>query len=154
MTPEPQQPSSLYISYAQKDEDLKQEFEDYLIIMQQSGLISGWAERQVQPGTDWSQIIDPRLHTADIILFLVSPGLLATGYCSGAEFQEAFRRFEASKAIIIPVPLHYANWSGTPLASLQSVLPPAKPVSSRSDRYEAWMHVDRSIRSVIGRQRY
>ena len=154
MTPEPQQPSSLYISYAQKDEDLKQEFEYYLIIMQQSGLISGWAERQVQPGTDSSQSIDPRLLTADIILFLVSPGLLATGYCSGAEFQEAFRRFEAGKAIIIPVPLRYVNWSGTPLATLQSVLPPGKPVSSWPDRYEGWKLVDQGIRHVIGRQRY
>ncbi len=70
------QPISLYLSYAQKDEALKQEFEDYLAILQQTGLISGWVEHEVQSGTDWSQVVDPRLFSADLVLILVSPALL------------------------------------------------------------------------------
>src|ERR1019366_9867640 len=96
-TKRPKQPVSIYLSYAQKDEALKLEFEDYLAIMQQTGLISGWVERQVQSGIDWSQIIDPRLLTADLVLLLVSPALLASGYCSGAEVREAFERSKADK---------------------------------------------------------
>jgi hypothetical protein len=46
------QPISVYLIYAQKDEVLKQEFEDYLTIMRQNGLISSWVERQVQRGTE------------------------------------------------------------------------------------------------------
>src|SRR5438552_12746561 len=92
MEKKPKQPISVYLSYAEKDEALKQEFEDYLAIMQQNGLISGWVERQVQSGKDWSQIIDPRLLAADLVLLLVSPALLATGYCSGAEAREASSR--------------------------------------------------------------
>ena len=66
MATKPKLPVSVYLSYAQKDGELKQAFEDYLVIMQQNGLISGWVERQVQQGTDWSQVIDPRLLTADL----------------------------------------------------------------------------------------
>src|SRR5579859_7278438 len=110
MATEPKPPVAVYLIYAQKDEVLKQEFEDYLAIMQQTGLIAGWVERQVQPGTDWSQIIDPRLLAADLVLLLVSPGLLASGYCSGAEFREAFaRNLTREKMALVPILLHYVN---------------------------------------------
>jgi hypothetical protein len=68
---EPERPMTLYVSYSQKDEALKQEFEDYLVNLQQAQLISGWIERQIQPGTDWSQVIDPRLATAQLFLLLI-----------------------------------------------------------------------------------
>src|SRR5690349_20844717 len=103
MVTDPKRSINIYLSYAQKDEALKQEFEDYLIIMQDSGLISGWVERQVQRGTDWSQVVDPRLLTADLVLLLLSPGLVASGYCAGAEMREAFKRRDAGETIIIPI---------------------------------------------------
>ncbi len=98
MVTEPKQSISIYLSYSQKDEELKNEFEDYLIILQQAGLISGWVERQVQRGQDWSQIIDPRILVADIVLLFMSPSLLASGYCSGAEVSEAWARSQKGEA--------------------------------------------------------
>ncbi len=149
MATEPKQPVSVYLSYAQKDEALKQEFEDYLAILQQTGLISGWVERQVQPGTDWSQVIDPRLLTADLVLLLVSPALLASGYCSGAEVHAAFERSKTGKARVIPIILYHVNLKGYPLETVQSVLTNGRPVSSWSDRSEAWWNIDKVIREVI-----
>lgn len=71
MTLQPTHPLSVYLCYAQSDEILKQEFEDYLVILQQGELISGWTERQVQRGADWSRIIDPLipiiLHHVDLV---------------------------------------------------------------------------------------
>jgi TIR domain len=148
MTAEPKRPVSVFLRYAQKDEALKQEFEDYLAILQQNQLISGWVERQIQQGTDWSQTIDPELLTAGLILLMVSPGLLASGYCSGAEFREAFERNKNRReAALIPISLHSVNLQGTSLESI--AFTPYKPVSSWPDRYEAWRIVDRNIRYVI-----
>jgi hypothetical protein len=76
MTERSKQPVMLYLSYSQKDEALKQEFEDYLVNSQQARIISGWTERQVQPGADWSEVIDPRLAEARIFLVLLSPSTL------------------------------------------------------------------------------
>jgi hypothetical protein len=148
MVTRPKRPVSVYLSYAQKDEALKQEFEDYLAIMQQTGLISGWVERQVQRGTDWSQIIDPRLLTADLVLVLVSPGLLASSYCSGAELSEAFKRSAKRETRVIPIILHYVNLKGYPFEAIVSV-PRQGPVSSWADRNEAWRNIDQEIRYVI-----
>jgi hypothetical protein len=104
MTAEPKRALSVFLSYAEKDEALKQEFEDYLAILQHALLISGWVERCVQQGTDWSQTIDPGLLAADLILLMVSPALFASGYCSGAEFYEAFERNKTRrKAALVPI---------------------------------------------------
>jgi TIR domain len=149
MATESKQPISIYLSYAQKDEALKQEFEDYLVIMQQNGLISGWVERRIQPGTDWSQIIDPRLLAADLVLLLVSPSLLASGYCSGAEAREAFDRSKNDKTGIIPIMLHHVNMARYPLERIVSAPMNGRPVSSWSDRSEAWKQIERDIRASI-----
>jgi hypothetical protein len=122
---EPKQPISFYLIYDQKDEVLKQEFEDYLTIMQQNSLISNWVERQVQRGTDWSQIINPRILTADLIL--VSPSLLTSGYCSGAEMLKAFERSEAEDVYVIPIILYYIDLTGYLLETVQST---GRPISS------------------------
>lgn len=125
MASEPKQPISVYLIYDQKDEVLKQEFEDYLTIMQQNSLISNWVERQVQRGTDWSQIINPRILTADLIL--VSPSLLTSGYCSGAEMLKAFERSEAEDVYVIPIILYYIDLTGYLLETVQST---GRPISS------------------------
>ncbi len=149
MVTEPKRPTSIYLSYAQKDEVLKREFEDYLVILQQNGLISGWVERQVQQGTNWSQVIDPRLLTTDFVLVLVSPSLLASGYCSGAELSEAFKRSAAGETRVIPIILHYANLMGNPLRRVQSLPKNGIPVSSWPDRSEVWENIDQGIRASI-----
>jgi replicative DNA helicase len=141
-------PLSVFLCYAQKDEALKQEFEDYLAILQQNQLISGWVERPVQRGTDWSQTIDPRLLAADLILLMMSPSLLASGYCSGAEFREAFERNKTRrKAALLPISLYYVNLQGHPLEFI--AFTPHKPVSSWPERHDAWRIVDRGIRHTI-----
>jgi TIR domain len=147
MATKPKRPLNVYLSYTQKDEAFKQEFEDYLTILQQNGLISGWVERQVQPGIDWSQVIDSHLLTADLVLLLVSPGFLASGYCSGAEVREAFKRSKKGEACVIPIILHYADLKGYLLETVQSTN--AIPISSWPDRNEAWRNIDQELRDVI-----
>jgi hypothetical protein len=144
----PKQPARVFLVYAQKDEAFKQEFEDYLAILLQAQLISGWEERQVQRGTDWSQTIDPRMLAADLIFLMVSPAFIASGYCSGAEFREVFERNKPPrKAALIPISLQYVNLQGNPLKNIQAA--PYRPVLSWHKRDEAWRIVDREIRYVI-----
>ncbi len=142
-------PKSIYLIYAQKDEAFKQEFEAYLAILQQNGLISGWVERQVQPGTDWSHVIDSHLLVTDLVFFLLSPALLASGYCSGAEMHEIFRRREAGEIRVIPVLLSYANIVGNPLEMIQPLPMNSKPVLSWTNQNDAWKEIDQEIRRML-----
>lgn len=141
-------PITLYLSYAQQDGAFKQEFEKYLAIWQQIGYISGWAERLVEPSSDWSQVIDPRLQTADLVVLLVSPNLLGSGYCSGAEMREALSRHKAGNVILIPILLCPVDLTGFSIWTFQT-LPARKPVTAWPDRDQAWGNVDQNIREVI-----
>lgn len=148
MTREPERSVRVFLRYAPEDEAFKQEFETYLILLQQDQLISGWVERQAQRGMDWSQPADPDMLAADLIFLLVSPNLLATGYCSGTEFREVFERNKTQeKAVLIPVSLYPVPLHGHPLASI--AFTPPKPVSSWPNRYEAWQFAYWSIRHAI-----
>jgi hypothetical protein len=145
METEAKQLPILYLAYAQKDKALKQEFEDYLIVLQQIQLIAGWREREVRRGIDWSQEIDPRSADADISILLLSPRLLASGYCLGAEFQQLTR-----KRYFIPVMLYAVNLTGySPLESHIYLPRGGKPVSSWAHRYEIWQEIDQDLRAII-----
>jgi TIR domain len=149
MATEPTRPLSIYLSYAQKDETLKQEFATYLAILQQAKLLTGWVERQVQPGIDWSHIIDPRLLTVDLIVFLMSPDLLSSGYCSGAEVQKALERYQSEHIPLFLIILRRVDLTGFSLAQLLPLPRNRKPIMSWPDRDEAWWDIDQEIRRTI-----
>ena len=100
-------------------------------------------------GSDWSQNIDKRLLTADFVLLLVSPALVASGYCYGAEVREAFERSRKGEARVIPIILHYVSLAGTLLEAIQPLPKNRRPVSSWPIRSEAWEDIDQGIRGVI-----
>ena len=141
-------PMTLYITYSQRDEALKQEFEDYLVNLQQAQYIAGWIERQVQPGADWSQEIDPRLDTVQVFIVLLSPSLLASGYCSGAEFRAVFEKHTKGEARVIPILLRSVDLTGHSLDMLQRLPGEGRSVVSWPERSEAWWDIYRAMRRV------
>lgn len=146
-------PMTIYVSYAQQDEALKREFEDYLAMLQQTHLIAGWVERQVQPGTDWSQVIDPRLEAAQIFLILVSPSLLVSGYLFGAEFRQAFEeRRQKGEMVVVSILLYRVDLTGYPLELILALPRMIGPVTSWPKRNDAWVSVYQEIRLMIERR--
>lgn len=152
MTTESRPSIKVFLGYAQQDKGLKHELENHLAALHQSGQITWWGEREIQPATDWTQVIDPRLSTADLILLLMSSDLLGSGYCSGAEVQQALERHKSGKAFLIPIILRRVDLTGLPLGVLQ-VLPGDdksswKPVMAWGDRDEAWWSVAQGVRQA------
>lgn len=80
---------------------------------------------------------------------------MGSGYCSGAEFNQALERHKAGQTIFIPVIVRRVDLEGTPLARFQD-LPGTddgrdrwKPVTAWADRNEAWWRVVRGIRMMV-----
>ena len=140
---------SVFYSYAHEDELLRDELEKHLSLLQRQGLISMWYDRQIVPGSDWSQEIDQHLNTASLILLLISPDFLASDYCYGIEMQRAMVRHESGKAYVIPILLRPVDWDGAPFAHLYSLPPDAKAVTSWPNRDEAFLAVVRGIRRTL-----
>ncbi len=143
------QPIELFYSYAHSDERLRKRLETHLSALRQQGVITEWHDRKIIAGTDWKQSIDAHLTTAAVILLLISPDFLASDYCYGVEMQRALARHAAGDACVIPVILRPVDWQGTPFAQLQCVPTEAKPVTTWTNRDEAFRDVATAIRIAI-----
>jgi hypothetical protein len=104
----------VFYSYSHKDESLRQKLETHLSLLQREALIKPWHDRCISAGTKWSNQIDDHVHSADIILLLISPDFLASNYCFDIEMKIALDRHEKKQAIVVPIILRPVDWHSSP----------------------------------------
>ncbi|MEH2206227.1 MAG: GUN4 domain-containing protein [Nostoc sp.] len=136
----------LFFSYSHRDEALRDELANHLSTLTRQGVISNWHDRKILPGDEWDHQINDNLNTADIILLLVSSDFIASSYCWDVEVTTAIERHNTGKARVIPVILRRVDWSDTPFAKLQFLPKNAEPVTSWTNRDEAFTNVAQGIR--------
>ncbi len=145
-------PIELFISYAHKDQHLRDQLETHLGSLKRDGFISTWHDRDIKAGEEWAGIINEHLNTAHIILLLVSPDFTASEYCNDIEVKRALERHTAGEAYVIPVILRRVDWRNTPFGKLQALPKDAKPVTSWKNRDEAFFDIAQGIRRVVEEQ--
>jgi hypothetical protein len=134
------------LSYAHRDERLREELDKHLSALRRSALIDIWHDRKILPGTELHNEIDEHLASADLILLLVSPDFINSDYCYRREMRVAFRRHAGGHARVIPVILRPVDWAKTPIGSLLATPRDAKPVTTWHRRDDAFLEVATSIR--------
>jgi internalin A len=142
---------SLFFSYSQKDEGLRDELETHLKLLQRQLVISTWYDRKILPGNEWDREIDNRLERADIILLLISADFIASDYCWNSEVKRAMERHLANEAIVIPVLLRTCDWNSAPFGKLQGLPSDVRAVTSWPDRDAAWTDVSTGLRAMVER---
>ena len=113
------------------------------------GLIHAWHDREIGAGQEWEGSIDENLEAANVILLLVSSSFLASPYCRDTEMKRALERHEAGEARVIPIIVRPVDWAGASFGKLQALPKNAEPVTSWSNRDEAWVDVARGIRKAV-----
>ena len=128
-------------SYCHRDEELRDQLETHLKLLQRQGIVSTWHDRKIKPGEDWKGVIDENFNTADMILLLVSADFLASDYCYEDEMKTALERHRKADARVIPILLRDCKWQNAPFAQIQLLPKDGSPVTSWSNRDEAWTSV-------------
>lgn len=144
-------PLEVFYSYSHKDEELRNELETHLSLLARSGLIAGWHDRKIGAGEEWSNEIDAHIRSAHIILLLVSPDFLASEYCYGIEMKVALERHAREHAIVVPIILRPADWSGAPFAHLQALPHDARAVTLWPNRDQAFAEIAGALREIAVR---
>src|SRR6266704_4333249 len=139
----------VFFSYAHQDDELKRELEKQLSFLKRQGLISGWNDRDIKAGQEWTSEIDIHLNAAQIILLLISPDFIASDYCYSVEMKQAMKRQEAGKVRIIPIILRPVYWHDEPFSKFQVLPTEGKPVTTWINRDEAFLDIARGIREVV-----
>ncbi len=136
----------IFFSYSHEDEALRKELEKHLSYLKRQGIISGWKDRDIGAGSEWAHEIDAHLNSAHIILLLISPDFIASNYCYGVEVKRAMERHKAGEALVIPIILRPVDWHDAPFGKLQALPKDGQPITSWSNRDEAFLDVARGIR--------
>jgi hypothetical protein len=139
----------VFYSYAHEDEGLRDDLDKQLVLLQRQGLIKSWHDRQIGGGDEWRGQINAHLRSAHIILLLISADFLASYYCYDFEMQFALQRHAAHEAIVIPIILRPVNWAGAPFAHLQALPRDGKPVTTWSNRDEAFVDIAQKVREIV-----
>ncbi|MEO1375550.1 MAG: SUMF1/EgtB/PvdO family nonheme iron enzyme [Cyanobacteria bacterium J06635_10] len=144
----------IFFSYAREDAIFLQELESHLEPLKIGGLINTWHDGCIMPGEEWDRQVKERLEQAKIIVLLISVDFIKSNYCQEVEFAKALQRHEDRTALVIPIILRHCMWHSIPfgrkcLSHLQVLPKNAKPVTSWSDRDEAFTDIARGIQSAI-----
>lgn len=142
-------PLLLFYSYAPEDEPLQQQLEKHLAMLQRQGIVHSWQKRQIEPGADWTALVDQSVKKADIFLLLVSPDYLASNYCYGIEMQRVLELHEAHETPVIPILLRPVEWRDAPFGHLQYLPHNARPVTLWRNRDQAFAEIAGALRGVF-----
>jgi hypothetical protein len=154
----PDNPISVFVSYAHDDTDLRERLARHLSVLERHGLLTIWHDGKIVPGESWESAISERLETADIVLLLVSPSFVASEYIYSRELRRAMERHARGEAVIIPVLLRAVRYREAPFSSLEPLPVDArkhpKPVTLWRNRDQAFQQVAdgvlRAIRHLEG----
>jgi hypothetical protein len=138
----------LFICYSTKDERLKDELLEHLSPLRREGIISDWHFRKITAGKEWQGQIDQHMKKARIILLLVSTSFVDSDYCYDTEMNRAMQRHEKGEARVIPIILRPVDWHKLPFSKLEALPKDGKPVTTWTNRDEAFLDVEKGIRKV------
>lgn len=142
------EPIEVFFSYAHEDEELKDQLIKHLSMLRRQGIIRAWHDREITAGIEWAGEIDQHLESARIILLLISPAFIDSDYCYDVELQRAMERHETREARVIPIIIKPTDWNNAPFRKLQALPRNAQPVTTFSDRDEAFLNVAQGIRKA------
>jgi hypothetical protein len=144
-------PIRIFCCYAREDQPLLLHFKTQMAALLQAGLVTLWADTDINAGGEWEKEIHSHLNTADIILLFVSPDFMASNYCYSIEMQKALERHKRREARVIPIILRPVRWQEAPFSELQILPTNATPVTHKKwrDLDDAFLDVVNGILAII-----
>ncbi|MEM7248235.1 MAG: SUMF1/EgtB/PvdO family nonheme iron enzyme [Acidobacteriota bacterium] len=142
-------PVRAFISYSHRDEGLREELEAHLALLRRTGMLEAWTDRKILPGDEWKGEIHDALEAAELVLLLVSADFVASDYCFDVEMGRALERHAAGEARVVPIIVRPCEWHQSDIGKLQAVPQDGKPVTTWSNRDEAWLNVAQRLRGLL-----
>ena len=137
-------PLKLFIVYAHKDLEAKDELITRLGPLKNEGLISSWHDNEILSGDKWRDDISNNVGDSDILLYLASASSLASVNCNmtlGIVLGENVRP--------IPIILEACEWPNHQLSGLQVFPKKGKPINESRPEDKSWQGVEEGIRKII-----
>lgn len=142
----------IFISYSHKDEKAKDLLNSHLTSLIRNKNIDPWNDRQIMPGQEWDKVIQKELNEADIILLLISPSFMESGYINGVEVKRALERHYVNDAVVIPIILTSCLWQNDSFSVLHALPKDGLPIDKWENINEAFLDVIKGVQKIIERE--
>ncbi len=145
---------TIFYSYAETDQVLRDQLATHLSQLKRDGLIEEWYDQQILAGSDRTKVINQAIHSAHIILLFISADFLASDTCYLDEMKQALERHKRGDARVIPVLVRPCDWRHSPFAHLQWLPRNGQPITSWHDQDEALATIARELRRILEKQQF
>lgn len=147
------EPVSIFIAYSRKDISYLEKLRTYLKPLARRKDVKIWYDGDIEIGSNWDAVIDEHLHSADIILPLISADALDSDYFYDVEMKIALERHEKEEVLIIPIILKTCMWEDEIFGQLQALPKDGKPIENWQREAEAYTNVVRALKEQISKLR-
>jgi TIR domain-containing protein len=140
----------VFISYAHKDEDYKNELISMLAGLERRGIIDIWQDREIEDGDAWLKEIEDAMHGCELALLFVSSNFINSRFIQGKEVPHLLQRRKEEGLRVVPIILDHCLWESEPvLSDLQAIPRDAKPIitfpKENGERTRAWKEIAQAI---------
>src|SRR5216110_1148962 len=136
------------LCYAKRDEADMRALEAHLSALHKQGFFRVWHRGEIRAGVEWTQEFNAHLHTAHIIILLISQHFLASDQPHSTEIEQAMQRQEQGQAQIIPVIIRPVYYQRFWFAKLQCLPTDNRTVRIWRNRDAAFFNVAEGIRKA------
>ena len=145
----------IFISYAHKDEEFKDELLVTLGSLKRRGIIDTWQDRMIQAGDEWYQAIETAMNECDMAILLISRNFLASKFIQDEEIPHLLERRKKEGMRVLPIIIRPCTWAGEPvLKDLQAMPRDGKAVitfaEDTGERDQAWTEIAEVIERLAG----
>ena len=134
----------IFITYAHKNSEAKDDLIISLAVLKQNGLIDVWHDNEILPGDKWRDEIFNNLADSDILLYLTCRYSLASENCN-KELTAALN----PNIRVIPIILEHCDWQNHQLSNFQALPDKGKPINEWQPESKGWQNVIEGIRKVV-----
>lgn len=140
--------ATVFLSYSHKDEGHRNAFKQAARRLEATGLIDIWHDQLVQPGVAWAEEIWRKLEQSRLVLTLLSPDFLTSGWCK-AELGRALELRSRRLLDVVPIVARQCDWRQTGLGAIQALPCGGAPVESCPDQAKAWDEIVAGLEPLL-----
>jgi hypothetical protein len=118
----------VFICYCRKDEKWLDEMRKMLVPVIKGNVLPVWHDQKIRPGKEWRREIAKALRKTKVGVLLVTKNFLASEFINKVELKYLRENAKTNRVRLLPVSVGHCMWENSPLARLQFVNDPEKPL--------------------------
>jgi hypothetical protein len=118
----------VFICYCRKDKKWLNEMRKMLAPVIKGNVVPVWHDQSIRPGKEWRREIATALRKTKVGVLLVTKNFLASEFINKVELKYLRENARTNRIKLLPVSVGHCMWEKSPLARLQFVNDPLKPL--------------------------